>query len=82
MYNTSLCKKKRKKDPKAKIKSIVSVPSKGNCHLKEKLDQDYHLARQGFLQLKRILKVLVDCMWEIIRNLHQKEKGKTLVRIY
>jgi hypothetical protein len=31
--------KKVEQDPKAKNKSIVSVPSKGNCHLKEKLDQ-------------------------------------------
>jgi len=31
--------KKVEQDPKAKNKSIVSVPSKGNSHLKEKLDQ-------------------------------------------
>ncbi len=38
-----------KQDPKAKKKFIVSVPSKGNSHLKEKLVKVYDLARQGFL---------------------------------
>ncbi len=61
--------KNAEQDPKAKNKSRVSVPSKGNSHLKKKLGQGLPSSKA------RILKVFVDYTWGIVRSLHQKEKA-------